>query len=506
MALNKEAHDRRTASGGSHSEESILDADEGNQSPLEKLVQIQSSDKSIHSILAELGTPYASIGVLSNNSITAKVLGAPETSSSTPWPNTETLFQAASISKPLTAIAVIKLCQEGKLDLDASISAYLGSDQLLRISTPKTLPLVKQVTLRHLLSHTSGLSCGGFMGYPTSDIPTIEQILRGEPPANNENITMSFLPGQSFQYSGGGFTVVQFILETHFKNPFHQIMDEVLLVSLDMTRSTFRFLPAEEKNYAPAYINGLARASPEYHFFAESAAAGLWTTPTDLLKVIQAMQRSLKVDDFLERKWAREMLTEVGAATGIGWRARKGEVHFGHMGSNDPGYFCYVGGYASLPTEDGEESERKQEIPEGCGFCVMTSSMLGLKVIDKIAAAIAYLEEWPAIPELISVPFMDFENDIDEEVKEWCGNWGPGEWKLSVDDDGTFVVRFGDSPATPLVPGAVPTKYYEEGKSFDLVVDGLEVMLRLGWKDKARVIEVWQEGGVATIERTPSTC
>lgn len=116
----QEAHENGVGSGGGSSR-SVLDSQDGGLSRLENLIQIQTqpSDKSIHSILAELGTPYASVGILSNGRITAKVLGSSEAGH--PVLNNDTLFQAASISKPLTAMAVIKLCQEGKLDIDSTL-------------------------------------------------------------------------------------------------------------------------------------------------------------------------------------------------------------------------------------------------------------------------------------------------------------------------------------------------------------------------------------------------
>jgi CubicO group peptidase (beta-lactamase class C family) len=160
----------------------------------------------------------------------------------------DTLFQAASISKAMTALAVIKLCQEGKLDLDAPISQYLNSEQISWISTAKTFALVSQISLRLLLSHTSGLRVHGFEGYTTTDIPNLPQILRGDPPANNEQISLFTLPGLGTAYSGGGFTVMQLILETHLRKPFHLVIDETVLQPLKMSRSTYKALADTEKN------------------------------------------------------------------------------------------------------------------------------------------------------------------------------------------------------------------------------------------------------------------
>ncbi|KAF8859953.1 beta-lactamase/transpeptidase-like protein [Acephala macrosclerotiorum] len=475
-------------------------------STIEELIKAQpTEDKSIHDILVDFGTPFFSLAVLDKGEITAKVIGCPDpegnaNSAIAKGLDNDTIFQAASISKPITAMAVVKLCQEGKLDLDTPISKYLSQKQLTWISNPKTLPLVSHVTLRHLLSHTSGLSCHGFTGYATVPIPTIEQILRGELPANNEKITMSVLPGQKLSYSGGGITVVQLILETCLKKPFPEIMDEMVLKPLQMTRSTFQFLAPTETNYAPAHLNGKQVATPDHYSLPESAAAGLWTTPTDLLKAIHAMQKSLESNDFLDRRWAREMLTENGDfGFGIGWCVKKGEVQFGHAGGNDPGYACFVAGYAELPTRKDEAVEKKPDfVPKHCGICVMTSSRLGSVVYQKIVAGIAYLKNLPVIPELQGVPFMDRKKGIDERAKEWCGTWGPGDWTLG--DSGGLFIQCGAFPALSLIPAALPPYTYEQGDSIDLVVDGLEMMLRLGWKDNSRIVEVWQDE-VTLLER-----
>jgi CubicO group peptidase (beta-lactamase class C family) len=190
--------------------------------------------------------------------ITATILGSPRSRQDTAMLESaklfdnDTLFQAASISKAITSLGVIKLCQESKLDLDTPISQYLNREQISWISTPKTQALVSQISLRLLLSHTSGLRVHGLDGYSTTDIPTLPQILRGDPPANNEQIALFTLPGLGAAYSGGGFTVIQLILETHLWKPFYQIMNETVLQPLKMSRSTYKCLADTEKNYVCA--------------------------------------------------------------------------------------------------------------------------------------------------------------------------------------------------------------------------------------------------------------
>jgi Beta-lactamase len=286
-------------------------------------------------------------------------------------------------------------------------------------------------------------------------------------------------------------------------------MDETVLSPLKMSRSTYKALDATEKNYAPANLTGKNKADPEYHVFPEKAAAALWTTPSDLLKAVYAVQKSLKADDFLERRWARMMLTEVSDEIGyaLGWVAKKGSAHFEHGGSNPPGYQCIVFGYADLPRVEGklegdgkEDAEVAKPVPEHCGLCVMTSSELGTEVIVRILRAIPYLKSWSYTWDNPTVPFLDRSRSIDGQAKNWCGEWGPGDWNI-VEVEGGMSVRFGLLPALKLVPGVLLPHQYDEGNSIDLVADGLDLMLRLGWKDGARIVEVWQNGPAITLER-----
>lgn len=489
---------------------------------LETLIGRQlTEEKSVGEVLTAFETPIVSVGIMDDGDITATMLGSPKFRLATTILDsgdsfdTDTLFQAASISKAITALGVIKLCQEGKLELDAPISQYLNREQISWISTPTTQSLASQISLRLLLSHTAGLGVSGFQGYSTADIPAIPQMLRGDPPANNEQISLFTLPGLRFSYSGGGYTLIQLILETHLQKPFPQIMKETVFWPLKMDRSFYGAIPEKEKNYAPAYLTGKNQADPDHHTYPELPAAALWTTPSELLKAVHAVQRSLDSDDFLDRKWAEAMLTEPNkdndVGTGrmaLGWVINYGTNHFEHTGSNPPGYYCLAAGYAALPPremkqdhESGNKTESSHSIPNRCGICVMTSSVLADRVVQKILQAIAYFKGWPSLRP--GVPFLDRSRSIDGRAKHWCGDGRPGDWRLIEEDEGGISVQYGSLPATPLMPGVMPPHKYDEGYSIDLVADGLELMLRLGWKGGSRVIEVWHNASPAmiTLER-----
>src|SRR5688572_27074372 len=98
---------------------------------------------------------------------------------------TETLFQAASISKPIAAVAALRLVQKGKLDLDEDVNVKLRSWKV----PENAFTLARPVTLRRLLSHGAGLTVHGFRGYTSSaPVPTVLQVLDGHSPANSAAI------------------------------------------------------------------------------------------------------------------------------------------------------------------------------------------------------------------------------------------------------------------------------------------------------------------------------
>ncbi|KAL2067910.1 hypothetical protein VTL71DRAFT_16008 [Oculimacula yallundae] len=484
---------------------------------LETLIKSQSGDtQTINQIIADLGASVVSLGVLNDGHISTKVFGGGSSSSTgdssskqtSSAYDKDTLFQACSISKPISALAVIKLCQEGILDLDAPISQYLSPEQLSWMSTPKTQHLVSEITLRNLLSHTSGLSCHGFDGYADhkGDIPSLEQTLRGEAPANNEPVKLSTFPGQKYEYSGGGYQVIQLILETQLKKPFPKIMKELILDPLGMDSSTYEFIGSEELNYAPVYLTGRQKAYVEYHLMPESAAAGLWTTPEDLLKVIHAVQCSLSSGDILERKWAEIMVTEIeDNEMALGWMKKKDTVVFAHWGYNSPGYISYFAGFLGAGTPASTDEIVGGGTEEGkdvklCGVAIMTNSALGVPLMKKIVQAVSYLMGWPSLYQKFDLGFGDRSRVVDGRAREWCGRWrkekGVREWVIDEGDEGGLILCCGELPAVELITAAVQPKMCKEGRTINLVADGLEIMLRLMWKDGKKVVELWLKGGV----------
>src|SRR6185436_9257568 len=136
-----------------------------------------------------------------------------------------TLFQAGSISKPVAAVAALRLVDAGRIDLDADVNDYLVSWKV-----PANEGWQPRVTLRHLLSHTGGLTVHGFPGYARGQaVPTLVQVLDGAKPANTAAVRDNAVPGTQSRYSGGGTTIVQQMLIDVMGKPFPALMRELVL-------------------------------------------------------------------------------------------------------------------------------------------------------------------------------------------------------------------------------------------------------------------------------------
>ena len=204
-----------------------------------------------------------------------------------------TLFQAASISKSLSAIGILKLVQDKNIDLDTDINQYLYSWKFPYDSVSKN----KKITVRNLLNHSAGLSVSGFPGYFFTDsIPSIIQILDGKSPSKTSAVKSELEPGLRYRYSGGGTCITQVIMTDITNQPFSEYMQQNVLKPLGMTESFFIQPPPSEKKefLATGYCRDGSEVVGKYCIYPELAAGGLWTTPTDLAKYIVETQLSLQ--------------------------------------------------------------------------------------------------------------------------------------------------------------------------------------------------------------------
>jgi CubicO group peptidase (beta-lactamase class C family) len=249
----------------------------------------------------------------------------------------ETLFQAASISKPVTALAVLELVQSGVLDLDMDVNNYLKSWKI----PDNEFMATHKVTLRELLSHTAGVTVDGFGGYSSRDpLPTVLQTLDGLPPANNRPIRVDQVPGSEWRYAGGGYVILRQILTDVTGQPFDRVMQDKVLGPIGMAHSRFEQpLSAEHLAHAamPSNEEGQAlRLGPR--IYPELAPDGLWTTASDLAHYAVEVQRSLagQPGSLLSSPMAQLMVTPVLNHWGLGPIVGDDERHpyFTHSGGN----------------------------------------------------------------------------------------------------------------------------------------------------------------------------
>ncbi len=299
---------------------------------------------SISDRMAAYGVPGASIAILEAGQIIWSQGYGVRSANSETTTDSQTVFSVGSVSKLVNAALVLRLVQEGVLDLDKDVNAYLKTWNIPDSKYTQT----SKVTLRTLLSHTSGFNQHGFRDFePGEDLPTLLQTLNGEPPAKHGPIELLFEPGSQMKYSGGGITVSQLIVEEVTGLSYAEAAQRYVFEPLGMTRSTFiNPLPPNYGNIAKAHDKkGTPRALPRgYEAMPEAAASGLWTCADDMGLFIQAM---LGNTAFLSDDLHTEMLTrQFKSWHGLGPRlngSNEGRV-FHHGGSNNS-YQAWVEGH-----------------------------------------------------------------------------------------------------------------------------------------------------------------
>ena len=252
-----------------------------------------------------------------------------------------TLFQIASITKPVTATVALKLVERGVLDLDRDVNEYLKSWKVPENEFTRE----EKVTLRRILSHSAGLTVPGFRGYAEGEaVPNILQVLDGKPPANSAPVRVDMKPGSGARYSGGGYTVLQLIIEDVTGRPLAELIDELVLKPAGMKESSLAYpLPAALAARRSSGHDESKRAFTGYAFvLGGSGCCGLWTTAADLAKFGTEMQRALRgdTDAILRPTTAKMMATPTNSETfGLGWELhRYGSTTYLAHGGGNPGF------------------------------------------------------------------------------------------------------------------------------------------------------------------------
>jgi CubicO group peptidase (beta-lactamase class C family) len=352
-----------------------------------------------------------------------------------------TLFQAGSVSKPVAALCALRLVAQGRLDLDADVNQHLSSWKV-----PANHGWQPRVTVRQLLSHTAGLTVHGFPGYPPAQpLPSLPEVLDGQ--GNTPPVRVGTIPGLQFSYSGGGYCVLQQLLVDLTGTAFPQLAQELVLGPLGMADSTYQ-QPLPTRRWTQAARGHRAGGAPVaggWHAYPEMAAAGLWTTPSDLARFAVAIQqaRGGAPGAILPPPLAGELLRPhaPNQRMGLGLRlfGDGAALRFGHDG-DDEGFVARLLATAA----------------PGHGVVVMINSDHGPALLGAIVEAVARAEGWQEVLTQAPTPRQAAVGVAGEaDLDRWRGRYRlPDGRVLEVDRDGDRLL-LATSGQDPLV--LVPT-------------------------------------------------
>src|SRR5262249_39700427 len=345
------------------------------------IIKGQTSTMKLAERIAHYKVPGLSVALINDGKIEwARGYGVIEKDGGKPV-TADTLFLAGSISKPVAALAALRLVEQGKLDLDEDVNQKLKTWKVPENEFTKE----KKVTLRGLLSHSAGLTVHGFPGYSVdAPMPTLVQILNGEKPANTSAIRVDIVPGSRWRYSGGGYTVMQQLLMDVTGKTFPELTREFVLAPAGMRQSTYENpLPKSlEASAATAHRWNGDQVKGRWHVYPEMAAAGLWTTPSDLARYAIEVQRALAGQSkILSRAMAQQMVTVQKGSHGLGPgldNAGKESARFSH-GGVDEGFEAFFTAYCQ----------------GGRGAVVMMNANRAMPLAQELIRAIAREYNWP---------------------------------------------------------------------------------------------------------------
>ena len=427
------------------------------------------------------GTPALSVAVISGHKLEwVKAYGMADKEGKIPA-TPSTLFQAASISKSLNSLGVLKLVQDKKIDLDKDINAYLKSWKFPYDTASKG----KTISVYNLLTHTAGLTVHGFPGYEVGQpLPTVPEILDGKKPANTDAVRSAFEPGIRFTYSGGGTMITQQLITDVQKQPYDQYMRDHVLRKLGMNESFYTVPPPTDKSplLATAYGYDGNPKKGRYHLYPEQAAASLWTHPEDLTKYIIETQLAYagKSSKVLNHEMTQKRLTpfpDSNSAMGA-FVSKKGDAtYFEHGGANE-GFRCqYVGSLDNA----------------GNGVVVMVNSDNG-EIIQEVVNAVATVYKWPAyytpeVKRLVVVP--------DELLSEYVGKYELGpDFMLAIS-------KKGNSLAIEPTGQAISDLYAESSTTFFSMIVNAKIEFVRGTSGGIDKLILYQNGRAMDAKRKP---
>jgi len=341
---------------------------------------------SIEERMKHYGIPGASIAVIHNGEIAwTKAYGVMDKESQTPV-TTQTLFQAAATSMPVTAYGALRLVEEKKLSLDENINSYLKSWKVPENDFTKE----KKVTIKNILNHSAGIHPRGTGRYSINEtIPTLVEILNGTPPAINEPITVNKEPGESVRFAYASYVPIQQMMLDVDGKTFPEIMHELVLQPLEMNNSTFNqsLTAAQLKKVATGYLQDGTMVEGRRKIYPALASNGLWTTAEDYAKFLSNVQQTLKGKS--TKGLSKELTELMGTPYGVsnsGWSFTLG-LGFQLFNRNDDIYLRHHG------WNTGFYAEIMAHRDKGYGVVVMTNSTFP-DFNAEVIRAVAQVYDW----------------------------------------------------------------------------------------------------------------
>jgi CubicO group peptidase (beta-lactamase class C family) len=359
--------------------------------------------------MAQRRIPGLSLAIIQDGRIVeARAYGVTEPGGSVPV-SANTLFQAGSISKSVSALGALRLVEQGKLDLDADVNRTLTTWKV----PSNAFTSAKPVTLRGILSHTAGLTVHGFPGYAV-DVPrpTLVQVLNGEPPTNTAPIRVDTMPGAIWRYSGGGYTVMQQMLIDVTGTSFPELMRRTVLEPIGMTHSSFEqpLPPTLAAMTAAGQYGGLQPVKGRWHIYPEMAAAGLWTTPSDLARFAIEVQQSYagRSSKVISPAMTRRMLTveKQGDGLGVFLQGAGPTLLFNH-GGRDDGFDASLNAFAET----------------GQGLVVMINANDNSNMMNRLVGFVAKKYAWPALASTYVPPVASSAPIPTERIRSYTGRY-----------------------------------------------------------------------------------
>jgi CubicO group peptidase (beta-lactamase class C family) len=338
--------------------------------------------------------PGLSMAVIDNFKIAwAKGYGVTEAGTSNPV-TPHTLFQAGSVSKPVAATGALFLAEQGKLLLDENVNQKLTAWQV----PDNEFTREQKVTLRRILSHSAGLTVHGFPGYGLDEpVPTLVQVLNGEKPSNTAPVRVHFVPSTKWSYSGGGILIAQQLMMDVTGKPFPQLMREMVLEKIGMHDSSYEQpLPPEENRMAASGTSWNGEVVPgKWHIYPEMAAAGLWTTASDLASfaIEIALSKRGESNRVLSQAMTREMLAiQIEPLTEFAFGNKQHPDRMGlgfFLGDQTrPDLFGHIG------DDEGFQAMLMMYSDSGQGAAIMANSEFGILLGDYLIENIAQEYDW----------------------------------------------------------------------------------------------------------------